>query len=111
MEILYVNKDCQPWEGDIKTLASGVKEIRLRSRFNGAWVVSNGRPVFSWVQYDYAKASRLRNRFESNKYNYYKKGARRLGVRSRLSKQGDTLTVRTQLVTRNVSVKVSEAHR
>tara|TARA_Y100001956_G_scaffold78595_1_gene90580 strand:- start:1993 stop:2322 length:330 start_codon:yes stop_codon:yes gene_type:complete len=94
MEIFYKNSDCEPWEGDVRILASGKKQIRVQSRYNGAFVVSNGRPVCDWHDYDDPDLVTLRERYESNKHRYYQKKNKPRGTSIHFSKRNNSVTVR-----------------
>lgn len=96
MEIFYKNSDCEPWEGDVRIMASGKKQIRVQSRFGGAFVVSGGRPVCNWYDYDDPDLAPLRERYESGQYDYYQKKNKRRGTSIHISKRNDKITVRVR---------------
>lgn len=94
MEIFYRHSSCEPWEGDVRILASGKKEIRVQSRYNGAFVVSGGRPVCDWHRYDDPDLTHLREYYEKYSHEFYQKKKRKRGTTIRISKRKNNVTVR-----------------
>jgi hypothetical protein len=94
VEIFYRHSSCEPWEGDVRILASGKKEIRVQSRHNGAFVVSGGRPVCSWQSYDDPDLTSLREYYEKFANEFYQKKKNRRGTTIRISKRNNNVTVR-----------------
>lgn len=52
MKIYYKHSDRTPSAGDIKILKNGDVFIRRQRRYNGAYCVSSGRPIYDWLDAD-----------------------------------------------------------
>ena len=66
MKIFYRQHGKRPSEGDRKTLASGRVFYRRQSRVFGGYQVSNGRPVYNWIDEDNESVADYKVAFEKH---------------------------------------------